>query len=286
MTFKHLLCAAILALPPVAFAQVADVAEVATAPESAGSVPLWEVGVLGGAAVTPAYPGSADRSSRALLLPFLIYRGKVLRADQSGIGMRLFDSDRVELDVGLAASLPARSDDIDARAGMPNLGSLLEVGPRLKVRLADLGGNARLRLDIPLRAVVEVRSGARTQGYTFEPKLVYETRGPRGLWSFDANVAAVVGDEKVNRYFYQVDPVYTRSGRPAYDAKSGLMLLRVGASASRLINPDLRVFGFARYESYANAANRDSPLMKKEHGASVGVGFAWTFKRSAARAID
>ena len=257
--------------------------------QEAADLPLWEVGVLGGAAVTPAYPGSSDRSSRALVLPFLIYRGKVFRADQSGIGMRLFDSDRVELDVGLAASLPARSDDVAARIGMPNLGTLLEVGPRLKVRLADLGSAdnpARLRLDIPLRAVVEVRGGVRNQGYTFEPKLVYETRSPRGLWSFDANLAAVLGDEKVNRYFYQVDPVYARSDRPAYGARSGLMLIRTGASASRLINPDLRVFGFVRYESYANAANRDSPLMKKETGASIGAGFAWTFKRSAARAND
>jgi len=258
----------------------------AGAAETPPTLPLWELGVLGGVASTPAYPGSSDRSSRALVLPFLIYRGKVFRADQSGIGARLFDSDRVELDVGLAASLPARSDDVEARSGMNNLGTLLEIGPRLKIKLADTGENARVRLDIPLRAVVEARSGLRGQGYTFEPKVVYETRGPRGLWTFDANVGAVVGDEKVNRYFYQVDPVYARAGRPAYNAKSGLMLIRTGISGSRMINPDVRVFAFMRYESYANAANRDSPLMKKETGASAGFGFAWTFKRSAASAND
>lgn len=258
----------------------------AGAAETPPTLPLWELGVLGGVASTPAYPGSSDRSSRALVLPFLIYRGKVFRADQSGIGARLFDSDRVELDVGLAASLPARSDDVEARSGMNNLGSLLEIGPRLKIKLADTGENSRVRLDIPLRAVVEARSGLRGQGFTFEPKVVYETRGPRGLWTFDANVGAVVGDEKVNRYFYQVDPVYARAGRPAYNAKSGLMLIRTGISGSRMVHPDVRLFGFMRYESYANAANRDSPLMKKETGASAGFGFAWTFKRSAASAND
>lgn len=258
----------------------------AAASEDAASLPLWELGVLGGVAATPAYPGSADRSSRGLVVPFLIYRGKVFRADQSGIGARLFDSDRVELDVGLAASLPARSDDVEARAGMPNLGTLLEIGPRLKVKLVQTGENSRLRLDIPLRAVIEARGGVRGQGYTFEPKIVYEMRGPRGLWTFDANVGAVVGDEKVNRYFYQVDPVFARTGRPAYEAKSGLMLIRTGVSGSRMINNDVRVFGFMRYESYANAANRDSPLMKKETGASIGFGFAWTLKRSQARANE
>ena len=258
----------------------------ASASEVPAALPRWEVGVLGGMASTPAYPGAANRSTRGLLVPFGIYRGKVFRADQSGIGARLFDSDRLELDVGLAASLPARSDDIEARDGMPNLSSLVEVGPRLKVQLAQLSDTARLRLDLPLRAVLEVRSGLRQQGYTFGPKVVYEVRGPRGLWTFDANLGTVVGDEKVNRYFYQVDPIYARAGRPAYAAKSGLMLVRTGVSGSRMINPDLRVFGFLRYESYASAANRSSPLMKKETGASAGFGFAWTLKRSEARAVE
>lgn len=278
MSHSTWIAAALLALPVLACAQ-----------DAAGrdkSLPLWELGVLGGVASTPSYPGSADRSSRGLVLPFLIYRGKVLRADQSGIGARLFDTDRVELDVGLAASLPARSNDVEARTGMPNLGTLLEIGPRLKVRLTEVGDNGRLRLDIPLRAVIEARSGFRTQGYTFEPKVVYEARGPRGLWTFDANVGAVVGDEKVNRYFYQVDPVYARAGRPAYAAKSGLMLVRTGVSGSRMINNDVRVFGFLRLETYANSANRDSPLMKKETGASAGFGFAWTLQRSAAGAQE
>ena len=43
------------------------------------NLPLWEAGI--GAAVfnTPAYPGASDRSNRGLVLPFLLYRGKVLR---------------------------------------------------------------------------------------------------------------------------------------------------------------------------------------------------------------
>jgi outer membrane scaffolding protein for murein synthesis (MipA/OmpV family) len=72
--------------------------------------------------------------------------------------------------------------------------------------------------------------------------------------------------------------------RPAFEADSGLMLVRAGASASRLFTPDLRLFGFVRYESYAGAVNRDSPLMKRDTGASIGVGFAWTIKQSAQKA--
>lgn len=260
-----LLAAAVLACPLSASAQE----------------PLWEVGVAGFAASTPAYPGSEDTSRRGLVVPFFIYRGEVLRADQGGIGARLVKNERFEFDVGLAASLPARSDDVDARAGLPDLGTLVEFGPRVKVRVAQFTPASRLRLDLPLRTVIEARSGLRTQGFTFEPKLVYELRGPQGLWSFDANVGLVVGDRKINRYFYEVRPEYATAARPAYDADAGLMLVRAGVSGSRQINPDVRVFGFVRMDSYANAANRDSPLMKRDTGTSVGGGFAWTIKRSS-----
>ncbi|CUI07596.1 MipA/OmpV family protein [Massilia antarctica] len=249
-------------------------------------LPLWEAGVLGGVASAPAYPGAADRSSRGLVLPFLIYRGLVLRADQTGIGARLFKREAVELDVGLAGSLPARSDDVAARAGMPNLGLLLEFGPRLKVRIAEPSASSRIRLDIPLRAVIEARAGMRTQGFTFEPKVVYEMRSADGLWTFDANAGVAIGDKKVNRYFYEVQPRYATSTRPAYQAGAGLMLARVGASASRMLNDDVRVLGFVRLESYAGAANEDSPLMKKKSGASAGVAFAWTLGRSTRLAGD
>lgn len=243
-------------------------------------LPLWEVGMFGGAATTPAYPGSSDRSTRALVLPFFIYRGEIMRVDQSGIGARLLRSERTEFDVGLAASLPAKSDDVSAREGMPNLGLLLELGPRLKVTLVKPTENSRLRLDLPVRAVIEARSGVRTQGWTFEPKIVYEAHGPQEHWTFDANVGMVIGDRKINRYFYEVQPAYATPERPAYAADAGLMLVRAGVSTSRLLNPDLRVFGFVRYESYAGAANRDSPLMQQRTGTSAGLAFAWTIKRS------
>lgn len=264
---KRFLCALLAALPAAASA----------APE----LPLWEVGVLGGVATTPAYPGSSDRSTRGLVLPFLIYRGEIFRADQSGIGARLLRSDRVELDVGLAASLPADSDEVEARQGMSDLGMLLEMGPRLKVRLFNPTPSSKVRLDLPLRAVIEARGGVRGQGWTFEPKVVYEARGEKEDWTFDANVGMVIGNRKINRYFYEVAPQFATVDRPAYEADSGLILVRTGASASRMIGPDLRLFGFVRYESYANAANRDSPLMKQSTGASAGFGFAWTIKRSA-----
>ncbi|QYF94334.1 MipA/OmpV family protein [Massilia sp. PAMC28688] len=247
-------------------------------------LPLWELGAFGFAATTPAYPGASDRSTRGLLLPYFIYRGEVFRADQEGVGARLFRSDRVELDVGLAGSLPASSDDVEIREGMPDLGTLVEFGPRLKINVYRPSEASRVRLELPLRAVIELRGGARGQGYTFEPRLSYETRGEGARWTMDANLSLVAGDRKINGYFYDVAPAYATAARPAYDAAGGLMLVRVGLSGTRMISPDLRLFGFVRYESYAGAANRQSPLLRQEHGTSAGLGFTWTLKRSVARA--
>lgn len=246
--------------------------------------PLWELGVVGGVALTPAYPGSSDRSRRALALPFLIYRGDVWRADPEGIGARLVHRERVEFDVGLAASLPAHSHDVPARTGMPDLGTLVEAGPRLKLTLAQPSSSSRLRLDLPLRAVIESSSGMRRQGVTFEPKLVLEARGLQGTWSFEANAGMVFGDRKINRYFYEIRPAFATPARRAFEADPGLMLVRTGVNGSRMLNPDMRVFGFVRLDSYAGAANRDSPLLKRNTGVSAGFGLAWTIMRSAAMA--
>lgn len=264
---------------------VAVLCGAAHAQEDAG-LPLWEVGVIAGAVSTPAYPGAAERSNRALAAPIIIYRGKVFRSDQSGINARLFRSDVVELDVGFAASLPSRSDAGPARAGMPDLGTLLEAGPRLRINLARPTPLSRVKLELPVRSVFEVRGGARNQGLTFEPRLSYEWREASGLWTGDAYLAAVWGNRKINGYFYDVAPRYATLERPAYEADSGLLLTRVGLSGSRKLNEDLRLFGFVRYESYAGAANRDSPLMKRNTGSSAGFGLAWTLRRSERRAAN
>ncbi len=248
------------------------------------NLPLWEAGIGAAGFSTPAYPGADDRSTRALALPFLVYRGKVLRADQNGVGARLLNTDRVEFDVGFAGSLPAHSDDVDARRGMPDLGTLVEFGPRVKYKFDDMGDAGRVRVELPLRAVIEGRGGVRRQGWTAEPRLVWEKRGEGARWTMEAQLAAVFGDRRIHRYFYEVAPQYATADRPAYRADAGLLLVRTGLFGTWRINPDVRMFGFVRYESYSGAANEDSPLMRKSTGTSAGLGVAWTFARSAARA--
>ena len=73
---------------------------------------------------------------------------------------------------------------------------------------------------------------------------------------------------------------YATPQRPAYAARSGLMLTRLGLGGSYLLHRDWRAFAFLRYDNYAGAANRDSPLLRQHSGTSAGIGLMWTWQRS------
>jgi outer membrane scaffolding protein for murein synthesis (MipA/OmpV family) len=253
----------------------------ATDPAPTG-LPLWEVGLIGGAVSTPAYPASDQRNQRALALPFLVYRGEVLRADRNGVGARLLHTDRVEFDIGFAASLPASSNDIALRQGMPDLGTLIEFGPRLNMLLAQPAPGQRFSLELPLRAVLEFNAGVRQVGYALEPKLAYEWQ-QRGDWRLRGALSLVMGDQALNRYFYAVPSASATTSRPAYDAQAGLIGSRIGLDAIQRLGPDMNLFAFARYDWHDAASNRASPLFAQSQGSSIGLALTWTLGRSETR---
>jgi outer membrane scaffolding protein for murein synthesis (MipA/OmpV family) len=143
-----------------------------------------------------------------------------------------------------------------------------------------------VRFDLPVRTVIELRSGLHKRGWVAEPRLLWETRDGSGQWSFDAHVAASFGDQAINGYFYDVAPQFADAARPVYAAGAGLILTRVGASASYKVNGDVRVFAYTRYENYSASANKDSPLFRKTSGVSGGVGLLWTLGRSSTLVSD
>lgn len=245
------------------------------------NLPLWELGLFAGALSSPAYPASSERSTRALVLPTLIYRGEVFRSDRGGVGARLLHTEDTELDIGFAASLPASSQDIPARQGMPDLGTLIEFGPRLKGTLARPSPGSRLRYELPLRTVLEINNGVRTQGFALEPELGYELRDVGAGWRLSASASLVLGDSQLNQYFYGVPAHLATAQRPAYSAQAGLIATRLTLNASQSLGPDLRLFAYVRAESYAGSANAASPLYQQSTGTSAGLGLHWTLGRSA-----
>ncbi len=254
------------------------------AQEPAGQ-PLWEVGALALAVSQQAYPGASEQVTRALVVPTFIYRGKYLRAGEGGASIRAVKTPTFEFDVGFAGAFGSGNRDIPARRDMPKLGTMVEFGPRLKWNLGSLGPGSRLRAEFPVRGVFDVSNSFDAKGLAFEPELQYDQRNATG-WSYNASVGALAGNRRLNETFYGVAPVYANATRPAYAASSGLIALRLSAGVSRALSPDWRLFIFGRIDDVHAGANKDSPLVQKKTGASLGFGLAYTLKRSASTAYD
>jgi len=262
-------------------AQVADqsgaVATTATTADDGTPQPLWEAGLAAFGARSPAYPGAAQRSSNGIVLPYLLYRGRILRAEQGSVGVRAARTERMELDVGFAGSFGSAASSNDARRGMPDIGTLVEFGPRLRWRLGPaFGGN--LAAAVPLRGVFDLNNRFEYRGLALEPSLSWGTRA--GGFNLGTSLGLLIADQRLADTFYGVAPAFAQPGRPAYEARAGLVATRLSFNASRRLGRDWVVFGFARLDSVRGAANRTSPLVDAPTGTAVGLGVSWTFARS------
>ncbi|KQT07592.1 MipA/OmpV family protein [Ramlibacter sp. Leaf400] len=253
--------------------------------QDAPARPLWEIGGVAVGVSQQAYPGSDQRVRRGVALPYFIYRGQFLRADSDGVGVRAVRTPTYEFDVSAGWSFGSDADQDPVRRGMPNLGTLVEFGPRLKWHLGGSAQTGRWRLDLPLRGVFDLSDSLNYRGMVFQPGVIWQLRPAPG-WTVSSSVSAVIADSRLASTFYEVAPVFATPTRPAYEADAGLLAWRLGASLSRDLTRDWTVFGFARIDSVAGATNRDSPLVRRTNGGTVGVGVSWTWMRSSRPAID
>ncbi len=231
----------------------------------------WELG-LGLAGLTvPDYRGSDKQRGYLLPLPYVQYRGEIFRIDREGAHGRLFDSERVRLELSVAAGPPARDGNNGARQGMPDIDPTVEAGPSLEIYLTR---DQTWQLQLPWRAVAATDlSHAEGIGWVFAPSLNYRTRNNNG-WGGGVAVGPLYASERYHDYYYEVAPVFVTVTRPAYDAPGGYSGSRVTLSASRRF-PDFWVGAFARYDALSGAAFEDSPLVKKKSSFMAGVGVAW-----------
>lgn len=245
---------------------------------SAAGQPLWEAGAFALGGSQQAYPGSRQQVRSGLVLPYFIYRGQWVRAEQGSVGVRAARTEDLELDVGFAGSFGSAAKDNDARQGMPAIGWLAEFGPRLKWKLGAAPWGGGLVATLPVRGVFDMSHGLGFRGLAFEPTLAWGQRSAG--WGYGASVSWVVGSQRLADTFYGVAPAFATAARPAYEAKAGLIATRMALNLSRRLSPDWRFFAYARADSVGGAANANSPLVERRVGASAGVGLSWTWMRS------
>jgi MipA family protein len=254
------------------------------APLNADELPLWEAGFGFTGLSLPDYRGSNQQRFFVLPFPYIIYRGDILRMDRKGIYGRLFQTDRVQLNISADGGLPVKSNSNSARAGMPNLDPTFQIGPALEFCLNGPCDSHRLiQLRIPVRAVFAsdftYLSGI---GFVLSPQLNldYTNLGSSGKWNFGCAAGPMYASQPYHKYYYEVDPAYSLPGvRSPYRAHGGYSGTSVIVSTSRRFE-NIWFGAFIRYDNLSGTSFDDSPLMRTKQALFGGFAIAWVLGQS------
>ena len=247
--------------------------------------PLWEAGAGFAALRLPDYRGSSQSRWYALPVPYFVYHGDFFKADRHGVRGVLFESDRVDFNLSVGASLPVDSSRSEVREGMPDLRPSIELGPKVDLTLWRTGDRrARLDLRLPLRGAVTIESHPRYIGAQFFPHLNLDVTDVGGLagWNLGVLAGPVYTDRRYNQYFYAVTPEQATASRPAYDPGGGYG----GAQFIVALSKHYRQFwvgGYLRRDTLAGATYAQSPLVTSLRYVAGGIGVSWIFSESSRR---
>lgn len=250
----------------------------------AGQVPRWEVGAGAAYIDFPHYRGSNERQTYALPIPYVIYRGDLLKVDRQRVRGMLFHTETAELDVSVNGSVPVMNNG--ARQGMPNLDPTLEIGPALNISLHKSDSNhVRLELRLPVRSVIATDfSYLRDIGFMFQPQLnldVQDVFGQTG-WNLGVGAGPIFTDRRYNQYFYGVEASYARPDRPAYTASGGYAGSQFVAALTKRF-PGYWVSGFVKWDMLQGATFLASTLVKSKESTTFGFAISWVFAESSIR---
>ncbi|EDN67563.1 conserved hypothetical protein [Beggiatoa sp. PS] len=245
--------------------------------------PLWEAGIGMAGLNFPNYRGSKHQQNYLLPFPYFIYRGKWLKVSRGGLRGLFYQSPRMSLDISLDGGMPSRSDENTVREGMPDLDPIFEIGPSLKILLAqNVAHTRKLNLKLPIRtAMATDMTHFENIGWLFAPQIALESViGKEKRWRVKLAAETRYASQDYHDFYYGVAPKYTTPTRMAYSAKSGYSGTRLTASLSWLLMKNLRLATFLRYDNLHHTVFDDSPLLEKEHSLMAGFAIAWIFARS------
>jgi MipA family protein len=247
---------------------------------------LWEIGVVGGGGFVPDYPAAGDSHGNGVGTAYVLYRGDFLRIGEKGIVRgRLARQRNWELDVSLDGSFPADSDKNKARKGMPDLNWLGEIGPRLQITLARAARDAKIDLEIPVRAVVETNfTNFDFRGFVAAPRLAYQHKNffRRGL-EFKLSVGGNFATTELADYFYRVPEGFETAARSRYKANGGYMGSSLNFGLNRPLTRRIQLYVLGGVNSHHGAANENSPLFRDKTTFAVGAAVRWSLYQSDRR---
>jgi MipA family protein len=248
--------------------------------------PLWELGVGLAALQIPDYRGSAEYRRYLLPYPYFVYRGDVLRVERERISGRIFETDRLLLDISFNGSVPVKSSDNPDRRGMPDLDPTFEVGPSLNITLLeDRQERYKLRLTLPFRAAFSTDfSWIRHEGWVFHPRLNFEKADmiPGSGVNVGLSLGPMFADQGYHRYYYTVDPAFATSLRAPYSAGGGYSGSTFTMGLNKTLNPFV-LNAFVSLDYLKGAVFEESPLVKNQYSWMCGLTVSWIFMTSSER---
>jgi MipA family protein len=245
--------------------------------------PVWELGVGAALLLIPDYRGSNESRLYVLPYPYLVYRGDLIKVDKQKISGQIFKTDRILLDFSGNGSVPVKSSDNTARAGMPDLDPTFELGPALNIKiLSSVQDHYNLILSLPVRAFFSTDfSSVRFEGWVFSPRINFDKGDiiPQTGLNLGISAGPMFADSGYHDYYYKVEEAYATAARPAYSAGGGYSgsTLTVGLSKSY---KQFIFNAFVSADFLYGAAFQDSPLVKNKISIMSGVNISWIFLKS------
>jgi MipA family protein len=248
--------------------------------------PLWELGVGLVVLQMPDYRGSDENRRYLLPYPYFIYRGDILRVERERISGRIFETDRLLLDISFNGSVPVDSADNQARKGMSDLDPTFEIGPSLNVTLLeDKQNRYKLSFTLPVRAAFSTDfASVRHEGWVFHPRLNFEKADmiPGSGVNLGLSAGPMFADRGYHRYFYTVDPAYATASRRPYAADGGYSGSTITVGFNKTLEPFI-INAFVSIDFLQGAAFEDSPLVKNKNSVMGGFTVSWIFLKSSER---
>jgi outer membrane scaffolding protein for murein synthesis (MipA/OmpV family) len=249
---------------------------------------LWEWHFAAFGRYGPSYPASKESQFNFVPVPIPVYRGRFLRLfedSESPIRGRIFNWQRVKLDLDFDFNFPVDSDRIDARQGMPDLDLMLEAGPEIELEFAN-----QKRFEGTWSLALQTRAAASFHGldpsyrgiaYGVELRYVAHL-SERDDFKF--RVTPTFASSRYMEYFYGVDSEFATGERSAYEARSGYLGTGVTLNWIRQLTEKLRLVLTARTDLHSGASNRDSPLFTRTTTAGIQAALLYRFWESERRA--
>ena len=244
--------------------------------------PLWEIGLGLSAFYLPDYRGSDVSREHFFPIPYFTYRGEIVKAERSNVKGRIFETERLKLDISLGGGVSVDSENNEARKGMPDLDMTGELGPSLELNLwKRTSGSGSLWFKLPFRGVFSFdRSDLSYRGLKFAPVFNYRWRSRllKNL-ALSLTLGPYFSSQKYHDYFYAIEPGFATLARPEFHPEGGYGGSRVSLVARKRFE-NLWIGTFARYDTLSHAGFKNSPLVKTNEYLAVGIVVAWMALKS------